>query len=135
VINSPQLVAMVDRNAQDLSFAPYLVQFAARALSPSNDAIRKLSKNLNGASSDPGLRIRTQKAMRECMAAGSETLNALSGGFLRQLAHAVGSTKEFVDRPVDLFYWVRDMVTLTSTSAVYGRNNPFLCKEVADGLW
>ena len=125
----------VDRNAHNFSFAPYLVQFAARALHPSEDATRKLSENLDGKNSNPGLRIQTQKAMHESMAAGSSALDTLSREFLRHLSIYMDMEVSAIDGPVGLFHWVRNMITTASTTAVYGPANPFLHKEVADGLW
>lgn len=134
-MNSVKLVSEVDRNAQNFSFAPYLVQFAARALHPTEDATRKLSENLEGGNSDPGLRIKTQRAMQESMAAGSSTLNILSREFLRQSSIFMDVEVSAIDGPVGLFHWVRNMITTASTTAVYGPANPFLRKEVANGLW
>ena len=134
-MNSTDLVSGVDRNAQDFSFAPYLVQFATRVLHPTKDAIRKLSENLEGGNNDPGLRIQTQRAMRESMAAGSSTLDIMNCELLRQLSNLMDVEVTTVDSPIGLFTWVRDMMTNASTNAVYGFANPFLRKEVADGLW
>ena len=125
----------MDRSAQDFSFAPYLVQFAARALHPSKDAISKLSENIDGGNSDPGLRIQTQRAMRESLAAGTSTLDTMNREILRHLSSLMDAEASAVDGPVGLFQWVRNMVTTASTNAVYGLANPFLRKEVADGLW
>ena len=125
----------VDRSAQDFSFAPYLVQFAARALHPSEDATRKLSENLHGGNSDPGLRIQTQRAMRESMAAGTSTLEIMNRELLGQLSDLVHVEVPGAKEPVELFRWVRNLITTASTNAVYGLRNPFLRKEVADGLW
>lgn len=135
IVNSVELVSGVDRNAQDFSFAPYLVQFAVRALHPTVDATRKLSENLDGGNSDPGLRIQTQKAMRESMASGTSTLGIMNCELLRQLSDLMDMQVSAIDGPVGLFHWVRDTVTIASTNTVYGVANPFLRKEVADGLW
>ena len=130
-----ELVSGVDRNAHDFSFAPYLIQFAARTLHPSEDGTKKLSENIDGKDSDPGLRIQTQNVMRESMAAGSSTLDTLSREVLKQLCNLVDTEVCAIDGPVGLFHWVRDMITTATTNAVYGPANPFLRKEVADGLW
>lgn len=135
VVNSAELVSGVDRSSQDFSFAPYLVQFAARALHPTEDAIHKLSENLDGGNSDPGLRIQTQRAMRESMAAGTSTLDTMNRELLRQLSDFINVEVSVIDGPVGLFHWVRNMITTASTNAVYGPGNPFLRKDVADGLW
>ena len=125
----------VDRNAQDFSFAPYLVQFAKRALHPSEDATRKLSENLHGGDVDPGLRIQTQRAMRESMAAGSTTLEIMNRELLGQLSNLMDVEVPDAKEPVELFHWVRNLITTASTNVVYGPGNPFLRKEVAEGLW
>ena len=135
VVNSPELVSAVDRHAQDFSFAPYLVQFAARALSPSKEAVDKLSENIHGEDGDVGLRIETQKAMRGSMAAGTDTLTEMNNEILRQLCKIVDSSIPQNGESVELFYWVRQMVTVASTNAVYGPGNPFRDSAVADGLW
>ena len=135
VVNSVDLVSGVDRSTHDFSFAPYLVQFAARALHPTEDATRKLSANLDGGNDDPGLRIQTQRAMRKSMAAGTSTLNIMNCETLRQLSKLIDVESSAIDGPVGLFHWVRSIITIASTNAVYGPANPFLRKEVADGLW
>ena len=135
VVNSAELVFGVDRSAHDYSFAPYLVQFAARALHPSMDAIRKLSENLHGGNNDPGLRIQTQRAMRESMAAGTSTLRVMNRELLGQLSELVHVGVTSAEEPVELYHWIRNLITTASTNTVYGLGNPFLRKEVADGLW
>lgn len=135
VVNSAELVLGVDRSSKDFSFAPYLVQFAARALHPTEDAIKKLSDNLDGGNIDPGLRIQTRKAMRESLAAGTSALNTTTRELLQQISTFIDVEATSIDGPIELFHWVRSMVTTVSTNAVYGLANPFLRKKVADGLW
>ena len=135
VVNSPELVAAVDRNAQVFSFAPYLVHFAARALHPSKDAIEKLSENIDGGNEDPGLRIQTQKAMHDSMVAGSSTLSTMNRELLHHLSQIMDAQKNMQGGQTMLFTWIRSVVTDASTSAIYGRFNPFLRREVADGIW
>lgn len=135
VVNSAELVSGVDRNAQDFSFAPYLVQFAARALHPTEDATKKLSENLECGNSDPGLRIQTQRAMRQSMAAGTGALDIMNRELLQQLSNLLDVEVSAIDGPVGLFHWVRKTITTASTNAVYGLANPFHREEVADGLW
>lgn len=134
-MNSAELVFGVERSAQDFSFAPYLVQFAERALHPTEDAIRKLSENLDGRNRDPGLRIQTQRAMRDSLAAGTNALEITNREILQQLSNLMDLAVTDTNVPVGLFHWVRNIVTTASTNAVYGLANPFLRQEVADGLW
>ena len=73
--------------------------------------------------------------MQESMAAGSNALDTLSREFLHQLSEFMDAEVSAINGPVGLFHWVRNMITTASTTAVYGPANPFLRKEVADGLW
>ena len=134
-MNNVNLVSAIDRDAQDFSFAPYLVQFGARALHPTKEAVNKLSKNIDGLESDPGLRIQTQKAMRESLASGSSSLDVMNRELVRQLSNLMDIAVTGSDGPIGLFRWIRDIVTTASTNAVYGPENPFLRNGVADGLW
>ncbi|KAI0386949.1 hypothetical protein F5Y04DRAFT_288748 [Hypomontagnella monticulosa] len=135
IVNSPSLVAAIDRRSKTISFAPYVVQFAKRILDPSQHAVEALEKDLLEENGPVGLRPETLKVMHDSLAPG-DRLQAITQVMLKTVTslvkppHSIGR-----DSRIKLFDWTRRIVTRASTDAVYGAENPFKDAAVYDGFW
>ena len=133
VVNSPALVAAVQRNPKTLSFAPYVVNFAARILRPSERALEILGEGIDEKGAN--LQLDTKKGMQASLAPGHELLK-LSKCMLEELSRCL-EVFDSDTQPVkiDMYAWFRDAMTLVSTNAVYGPNNAFKEKKFLNDFW
>ena len=136
VVNSPSLVAAVDRYSKTISFGPYVVEFAKRMLLPSTKGLEALRENLNEEDGECGCRPETLKAMHLALAPGEDlertTENVLDS--ISRLLEPVQTVSKHEN--IKLFSWVRKLVTRASTDAVYGAyKNPFKDPAVEAAFW
>jgi len=133
VVNSPKIVAGVDRNSKNISFAPYVVQFAKRILTPSAEGLHTLSEKLDDDNA-PCCRNETLKVMHASLAPGKdldETVLAVFQSTVKLL-----SSDAVPNDTLELFSWTRKLVTRASTDAIYGnKENPFQDPQVEAGFW
>ena len=136
VVNSPSLVAAVDRQPKTISFAPYLVQFAKRILVPSDAAINILTDDIHGDKGPVGCRPETLKAMHVTLAPG-EDLDAATKAFLASISRMLDPIQtDSKDGTIGLFALTRKLITQASTDAIYGPSkNPFHESAVESGFW
>jgi hypothetical protein len=138
IVNSPHLVAAVDRNAKHISFAPYVVQFAKRILIPSLEGLDALAANIKEDDGAWGCRPETLEVMHAALVPG-EDLNRTTRALLESIDKFLSSDDISPDshtQPIQLFSWVRRLVTIASTDAIYGsKANPFLDPKVEAGFW
>ncbi|KAI0513191.1 cytochrome P450 [Xylaria bambusicola] len=136
IVNSPRLIAAIDRRAKTISFAPYVVQFAKRILAPSQQAISALEEDLLEKQGPVGLRPETLKVMHDSLAPGGpleDTTQVMLEGVMGVLNSMRSSGK---CGEIELFDWTRRLVTKASTDAIYGAKfNPFKDEGVYNGLW
>lgn len=135
VVNSPDLVIAVQRNSKTLSFTPLIAHSAERITLPSKEAWAALMKNLDGKEGDWGLNADTHKGMYAALAPGKD-LDDMN----RAMAKSVSASLDKLCRDeetttIDLMEWVRHEITMASTNAAYGPNNPFRDPEVERGFW
>ena len=135
VVNSPNLVAAVDRQPKTISFAPYLVQFTKRILVPSEVGVNALADDIHGEKGAEGCRPETLKAMHITLAPGKD-LDESTRVFLASCSKLLDNIPTNDDGTIGLFAFIRRIVTLASTDAIYGPSkNPFLDPAVQNGFW
>lgn len=136
MVNSPSLVAAVDRQPKLISFAPYLVQFSKRILVPSEAAVNALADDIHGEKGPVGCRPETLKAMHVTLAPG-EDLDASTKVFLVSLSRLLDPIQtDSNDGTTGLFAFTRRIITQASTDAIYGSSkNPFHDPAVESGFW
>lgn len=135
IVTAPNLAAQVDRNSKVISFAPYVVLFAKRVLAPSKEALHCLAENLE-EEGNWGCRPQTMKAMHLSMAHGDDLENT-TRVMLESLASQMASVEKIAPlRKMNLFQWVKRVITQASTDAVYGqKHNPFHDPALVKSFW
>lgn len=130
LVSSTEIIRSMQRNQKTITFDP-INKASIKAFSGiKNEQTVRLFSNIH----DGGLGL------------GSEILHAmgenLAGGALdRMNSIMMSSVKEYFDElqntpNMDLYRWVRNVITVASTKGVYGPlNNPFNDPEVVDGFW
>ena len=121
VVTSIDLVNAVNRSSKVLAFNPFIAQLGKRITGHDQATSRIVQKNLN-YEDGPGY-------VNEIH---DKTVSTLGPGIgLENMTKAMLSkASTYLQRlergeVIDLFAWTRQMVTLCSTRAIYGPNNPF----------
>ncbi|EPE37170.1 Cytochrome P450 [Glarea lozoyensis ATCC 20868] len=134
IVRSPELVTSIEKNP-DLDFAPHLIHFARTILIPSSSAIEALEYNIDGKAGSIGCRIATQKTMQTSIAPGPNLTPVQ--GIIRSSILSQLEISDLTHRasPIRMFEWTRHLVTLATTRAIYGKENPFENIKVENALW
>lgn len=119
-ITSPNLVSAVNRNSKVLAFNPFIAQLGKRITGHDEATSRTVQHNLNGENGS-GYVIEVHDGIVAALAPG-KNLERMSEAMLREASTYFDKVK---DGEVDLFAWTRQMVTMCSTRAIYGPENPF----------
>lgn len=121
VVTAPDLITAVNRNAKALAFNPFIAQLAKRITGHSEATSRIVQRNLNGEEG-PGYVTEVHDGMVAALAPGKD-LEYMTGGMLQEALRFLNALD--TDGEVDLFGWIRHTVTMCSTRAIYGPENPF----------
>jgi hypothetical protein len=120
IITSPNLVSAVNRNSKVLALNPFIAQLGKRITGHDEATSRTVQHNLNGENGS-GYVIEVHDGTVAALAPG-KNLERMSEAMLREASTYFDKVK---DGEVDLFAWTRQMVTMCSTRAIYGPENPF----------
>jgi hypothetical protein len=136
-ITHPDLVAAVQRSPKIFSSNPFVLAVARRLCGCSQAAIDPVARDLDHW----GLLNETKRDMHAALAPGSN-LDAMNVAMLENVALALAELDAELGaageggRVLDLYGWVRHVISLASTDAIYGAENPFRRdRRVEDGLW
>lgn len=121
VVTSPDMVNAVNRNSKTVAFNPFIAMLGKRITGHDEATSQIVQHNLNGEQG-PGYVTDVHDGTVTSLAPG-KLLQQTTTAMLQQFSpclHALTKAGE-----VDLFQWIRSMVTTCSTRALYGPNNPF----------
>lgn len=121
VVTSLDLVNAINRNSKILAFNPFIAQLGKRITGHDEATSRIVQHNLNGENG-PGYVTDIHDSTVSSLAPG-KALERMTEAMLLEASEflqALGS-----DNVIDLFAWTKHMVTLCSTRAIYGPENPF----------
>ena len=132
IVTSPELVAAVNRNSKNLAFNPFIAQLGMRITGHDEATSQIVQHNLNGDNGS-GYVIEVH----------DDTVSALAPGknleeMLEVMLHAIDQQLPNLDddHEVELFAWIRNLMTMGSTRAIYGPRNPFSkVPEYCDLFW
>lgn len=135
IVNSPSLIASVQRNSKSLQFAPFASEFTARICGVSNEAARILKVNVRLEKGEWGLYEDVLKAMHEALGPGAG-LESMS----RMMVESISGSLDVLRtgggvKRISLAKWLRHEITLATTEAVYGRANPLKDPAVEEAFW
>ena len=136
IVNSPDLVAAVQRNARTLMSGPFSVKFAAQVFDVSKETKAIWMDNVDGEQGDWGLHFEGMKGMHDAMAHGKAELDQMNQVMLENMVLSLEkfkTPKETVNVP--LMEWLRHEITGATTNALYGPWNPFKDAAVERGFW
>ena len=119
-VTSPALVNAVNRNSKKIAFNPFIAQLGKRMTGHDEATGQIVQHNLNGEDG-PGYVIDVHDGIVASLAPGMD-LEQMTQAFLKQLSPYLDA---LANDEVNLFKWTRNVVTMCSTRAVYGPDNPF----------
>ena len=121
IVTSPDLVNAVNRNSKKIAFNPFVAMLGKRITGHDEDTSRIVQHNLNGEHGR-GYVIDVHDRIVSSLAPGKD-LQQTTKAMLSHLPtyfDALGP-----DAELNLFEWTRYTVTMCSTRALYGSDNPF----------
>ena len=121
VVTSPELVNAVNRNSKKIAFNPFVAMLGKRITGHDEDTSRIVQHNLNGEHG-PGYVIDVHDRIVAALAPGKD-LQETTKAMLSQVSAYFDALDP--DAELNLFEWTRHTVTMCSTRALYGSDNPF----------
>lgn len=121
VVTSIDLVNAVNRNSKILAFNPFIAQLGKRITGHDEATSQVVQHNLNGEDG-PGYVTDIHDRTVASLAPGPGLENMTEAMLLEAATYFKTLER---DNVIDLFAWTRQMVTMCSTRAIYGLNNPF----------
>ncbi|MCJ1473077.1 hypothetical protein MMC13_001727 [Lambiella insularis] len=121
VVTSPDLVAAVNRNSKALAFNPFIAELGKRITGHDERTGQIVQHSLNGEQG-PGYVIDVHDEIVAALAPGSN-LEDMMQPLLQEASLHLDALSE--DNEVELFGWTRTLLTMCSTRAIYGPDNPF----------
>lgn len=130
------MVAAVDRHPNTLSLAPLSLDFIKHITLLSEQGIEILEKNFHVEKGAQSFHTDTMRALSTALAPGRAleyTTSEMLKGALQFIDFTNASSQS---EELDLFSWVRSLLTRASTDALYGaEGNPFRDSALGAALW
>ena len=132
IVTSPDLVNAVNRNSKKLAFNPFIAMLGKRITGHDEVTSQIVQHNLN-AEHGSGYVIDVHDRIVTSLAPGKDLQQTTKA----MLSHASSYFEALTtDAEIDLFEWLRYMVTMCSTGALYGTENPFSKNpKFVDSFW
>ena len=121
VVTAPELVNAVNRNSKSLAFNPFIAQLGKRITGHDKKTSQIVQHNLNGEEG-PGYVVEIHDGHIPALG-NLENLHNMTKVMLMEASAYLDALK--TDEEIELFTWTRQMMTLCSTRAIYGPENPF----------
>ncbi|KAL8804984.1 MAG: hypothetical protein Q9200_005608 [Gallowayella weberi] len=118
VVNSPDLISAVQKNAKTLTFDPFVSFVSPRIFDAGDHAMAVINDNLDGEKGQWGLLSDVSRGMHTALAPG-ESLDWMTRTMLNKLEESIEPLGENDDgTEIDLYRWVRKAFTVAGTEAV-----------------
>ncbi|KAF2846618.1 cytochrome P450 [Plenodomus tracheiphilus IPT5] len=134
VVKSPRLASQVDRNTKDISFSPYVMMFAERILASSKEGLKALSVNLRDDARE-GCLAESRKVMHDTMSPGEDLAILAKDIATHMWPHLASLERVPNGGKVQMHEWLRHVVCLSSTDAVWGPKSPFQDPVFEQSFW
>ena len=123
IVTSPELVTAVNRNSKALAFNPFIAALGMRITGHDEATSQIVQHNLNGEHG-PGYVIDVHDGTVAALAPGAN-LEAMLASLLHAVDGYLLDLQDGRDLEADFFSWTRRMITMCSTTAIYGPSSPF----------
>jgi hypothetical protein len=133
IINSTELIPVVQRHFRILDFAPMEAKVAINVMGAGPEGRKILVRDRNGVE-DFSYAIEFDKAIHPAVTPGP-LLDAMNRLSVQKVFEALERLSGQAPRSLKLFKWVKEEITLATTGAVYGPKNPFSDAKIRDAYW
>ena len=124
VVTSSELVSAVNRNAKTLAFNPFIAQLGKRITGHDQATSLIVQHNLNGENGS-GYVIDVHDSTVTALAPGN-SLEEMTSAMIQEVSVCLTALDQGSGGDeIDFFAWTRRTVTMCSTKAIYGPENPF----------
>ncbi|KAI1267189.1 putative cytochrome P450 [Xylariaceae sp. FL1019] len=134
VVTKPDLVLAVQKQHRTLAFPPVEAKFASTVCGASPEAQAILAKNVNGDGGDFGLSMESYAAFRTALKPGAE-LDDMNRAMIREISDSLDELLPNTSRRINLYDWLRTVITTATTRSVYGPMNPYEDPSIIDAFW
>lgn len=132
IVTAPDLINAVNRNSKKIAFNPFVAMLGKRITGHDEHTSRIVQHNLNGEHG-PGYVIDVHDRIVLSLAPG-EDLQQTTKAMLSPLSVHLDAVAP--DADLNLFEWTRYTITMCSTRALYGSDNPFdKDPKYVDSFW
>lgn len=135
IVNSPDLVLAVQRNAKAFNSGPFTAKFAAQVFALSKETEAIWLRNVDGEEGDWGLHLDGMKGIHKALTLGKPDLENLNNAMLRNISGLLENLGNETQSEIPLLRWLRHEMMVAVTDAIYGLQNPFKTRKVEDGFW
>ncbi|MCJ1398838.1 hypothetical protein MMC11_002039 [Xylographa trunciseda] len=134
IVNSPDLVAAVQRAPKSFSFDPIITSISERISVPSKHGIEALRYHPYGKNGEWGLNHDTVIGMRATLLPGP-ILDGMNERMLGNVSAMLDELDCEGGMVTNLFEWARHTITRASTDAFFGPLNPLKAPEIEEAFW
>lgn len=129
VVSSTEIVRLIQRHDKTISFDPLLNVSIRSFAGITNKRTVHLMTDKN--SGGQGLNAEIMHAMTPTLI--GEPLDKMNSVMMQTVGTYISKLESTPS--IDLYRWVRDMITAASTEATYGPMNPYRDPEMVDSFW
>ncbi|KAI4731047.1 cytochrome P450 [Aureobasidium sp. EXF-10728] len=130
LVNKSSAVAQVQRNAKVITFDPFLDSAAERMVNVSPKGLKLLTSKENGGGD---LNRKIVKAMHPALLGPG--LDIANRNMINNLVKSVNELDSLNGKTFDLYAWAKHAITIASTDAVWGDQNPLKDPEIEVAFW
>ena len=130
IVKSAALVSAVQRNHKIISFDPFLTAAANRMAGISGPGLELLRETQSGGG---GINMDVLRSMHPALLGPG--LDIMNKNMISELLSSVKELAASGGKSVDLHYWCREAITVASTKAVWGPQNPYQSAEIRKAFW
>ena len=134
VVNSPDLALAVQRHPKALSFWYLEALFGKRLAAISSEAGLRIMTNVHGEEDGPSLFWDGIMFLTKVLKPGSG-LDAMNRAMVQRISKSLNELGDKESSTVDLWKWVRHIITMATTESTYGPMNPYKDEEVEKAFW
>ncbi|KAL9025103.1 MAG: hypothetical protein Q9180_007726, partial [Flavoplaca navasiana] len=140
VVNSPDLIIAVQKNPRIYDFSVFASMMLPRLFDLDKKTIDLASRDLPYPGGSWNLIVETSRIFHRCLSPGPSLEKMEQAALTRILGYLNELASELASDPGDvawdLFSWLSNMMTESSTEALYGPQNPFdRYPELEQALW
>ncbi len=130
IVNSARLVPIIQRNRRIISFDPFLTAAANRLAGVTGKGLRLLQETRSGGG---GLLDKLTHSMSPSLL--GKGLDKTNRTMLTKLGLLMDDILSNMGECPDLHQWCRHVITVASTEAIWGAQNPFRDEQVVKDFW